>query len=232
MAEPDEQQQQIGLDLAGTDIETLEVFVDETSDPEIFEQILRQNDDREEVIQLLYKHPNTPHDVRVNAASALNMPVPTDEDLSVMRKRAAEQKSRDLKKERLVQKIAKMTIAQKVKLAVKGNSEVRGILSKDSNKLVILSVLDNPRMTDSEILNMSKNRSTLEDAIRVICKNKEWMKSYAIMHAVVTHPKTPPALSLRYMNLLNKKEIKLLQKNKNVSEAIRVMAKKLSRDTK
>jgi len=219
---------QIELDYASTDMETIEVFVDESSDPEIFEEILRKNDEREEVIQLLYKHPNTPHNVRALAASALNLPVPTEEDLALMRRRAAEQKARDMQKDRLVQKIAKMSIAQKVKIGLKGNGEVRTILARDSNKLVLLSVLENPRITDGEILALAKNRSTPDDAIRVIMHNRDWMKSYSIMFAIATHPKTPAAIAMRYLPLIKKKDIKLLAKNKNVTEAVRTMAKKLS----
>lgn len=228
----DEEKQQIALDLSGSNIETIEVFVNESDDPKIFEDILRKNDDREEVIQLLYKHPNTPHDVRTLAASALNLPVPTEEDLALMRRRAAEQKARSMQKERIVKKIAKMSVAEKVKLAIKGNGEVRGILIKDSNKLVILSVLDNARITDSEILNMMKNPSTMEDAVRVVVKNKEWMKNYSILHATCLHPKTPPSLAMRFLTRLKKKDIKLLEKNKNVSEGVRIMAKKLAKGVK
>ena len=227
--EEENEQRQIGLDYKTTDLETIEVFVDETSDPEVFEDILRANDDREEVIKLLYKHPGTPHNVRVLAASALNMPVPTEEDLALMRRRAAEQKARDVQKERLVQKIAKMTVAAKVKLALKGNGEVRTILSRDSNKLVIMSVLENARITDGEVLSMAKNRSTIEDAIRVIMKNREWMKNYSIMYAITTHPKTPANTAMRYLPMIRKKDIKLLQKDRNVSEAVRIMARKLAK---
>ena len=225
--QPDEQQQ-IGLDYATTDIGTLEVFADESSDPEIFEEILRSNDEREEVIKLIYSHPNTPQTVRALAASALNLPVPSEDDLAFMRRKAADQKARDMQKERLVQKIARMSVAEKVKLAIKGNGEVRSILSRDSNKMVIMNVLDNPRITDGEILNLAKSRSTIEEAIRVIIKNRDWMKSYSIMYAISTHPKTPAALAMRYLPLLKKKDVSLLQKNKNVSEAVRTMAKKLS----
>lgn len=223
-----DEQQQIGLDYATTDIGTLEVFADESSDPEIFEEILRNNDEREEVVKLIYSHPNTPQAVRALAASALNLPVPTDEDLAFMRRKAADQRARDMQKERLVQKIARMSVAEKVKLGLKGNSEVRGILSRETNKMVIMAVLENPRITDGEILNMAKSRSTIEEAIRVIIKNREWMKNYSIMYAIATHPKTPAALAMRYLPLLKKKDVKLLEKNKNVSEAVRTMAKKLA----
>jgi hypothetical protein len=36
---------------------------------------------------------------------------------------------------------------------------------------------------------------------------------------------------MRYMPLIKKRDIKLLEKNKNVTEAVRAMAKKLARRT-
>ena len=225
----DSEQKKIGLDYKGAPIETLETFVDESSDPAVFDEILRTNDDREEVIQLLYKHPNTPKEVRVNAASALNLPMPTEEDLALMRRRAAEQGARDKQKERLVHRIAKMGIADRVKLAMKGSGEARSILIKESNKIIIMAVMDNPRITDSEVLAIAKSRTIIEDALRVIIKNKDWMKNYSITHAMVSNPKTPAALAMRHLTRLKKKDIKLLAKDKGVSEAVRSLAKKFSK---
>jgi hypothetical protein len=122
-----------------------------------------------------------------------------------------------------------MSISEKIKIAMKGNSEARGILSKDANKLVLLSVLDNARITITEIEAMARNRSILDDALRVIAKNKEWTKNYAVVHALVTNPKTPPAISMRFLPTLKKRDMGLLTKNKNVSEAVRSMAKKFTK---
>lgn len=222
---------QIGLDLKNADLETLEVFIQETSDDDVFEDILRENNHREEVVKMLYMSANTPQKVRNIAASALNLPPINEEELKEIKRREAEQRARDIQKERLVKKIAKMTVSQKIKLAIKGGSEVRGILIKDSNKLVVANVLDNPRITDSEILNLAKNRSTTEDTIRTIGNNREWMKSYSIQHAIVSHPKTPPAIAMKLLAGIKKKDIKLLEKNKNVSEAVRTLAKKYAKGT-
>ena len=219
----------IELDLGATSIETLEVFVEEASDPELFMEIFQKNKTRYEVLKILLNNPNTPEEVRQEVAGLMSLPVPTVDALAQERKRLAEHKAQDIQKERLVRKIQKMNVSEKIKVAMKGSSEARGILSKDSNKLVILAVLDNPRITDSEIESMSKNRSTLEDALRVIAKNRDWMKNYPIMYGMVTNPKTPPAIAMRYIPKLKKRDIELLSKNKNVSEAVRAMSKKLSK---
>jgi hypothetical protein len=74
---------------------------------------------------------------------------------------------------------------------------------------------------------MARNRSIIEDALRVIARNREWMKNYSITHALILNPKTPPAIAMRYIPKIKKRDLGLLAKNKNVPEAVRTMAKKL-----
>lgn len=217
----------IELDLAATSADTIEVFVEEASDPGVFKEIFEKNKSRYDVLKILLNNPNTPDDVRSEVANVMSLPVPSAEALAEQRRRLAEQKARDIQQERLVRKIQKMSVSEKIKLALKGGSEARGILMKDSNKLVVLSVLDNARITDSEVEAIARNRSVIEDALRVIAKNREWMKNYSITYGLVTNPKTPPAIAMRYIPKLKKRDLGLLEKNKNVSEAVRTMAKKL-----
>ena len=225
----EEESQQIELDLSATSTDTIEVFVEEASDPSIFMEIFEKNKTRYEVLKILLNNPNTPEEVRQEVANVMSLPVPTVEALAQERKRMAEQKAQDIQKERLVRRIQKMTVSEKIKMAMKGNSEARGILMKDSNKLVVMSVLDNARITDPEIEAMARNRSIIEDALRAISKNREWMKKYSVQLALVTNSKTPPAIAMRFIPTLKKKDIGLLEKNKNVSEAVRTMAKKLAK---
>jgi hypothetical protein len=207
----------IGLDFSATSKETIELFV------------LESNRMRPEIVKLLLDHPNTPDEVRRQAAQTLNMPVPRSENLALARRREAEQRAREIQEQRLVKRVQKLTVSEKIKLAMKGGSEIRGILSRDTNKLVILAVLDNPKITDPEVEAMARSRSILEDALRVIAKNREWSKNPAIQYALVHNPKTPPGISVRYVPYMKKRDLKLLEKNKNVSDAVRVAAKKFLR---
>lgn len=221
------------LDLRNTSKETLEVFIEESTDADLFKEILVKNQDREDVIRLLYEHPNTPDEVRKNAASALNLPVVRSEaEYQALRKSLAEQKAQEIQQERLIRKIGKMSVSEKIKLAMKGGSEARGILLKDSNKLVVMSVLDNPRITDKEIEAIARSRSIFEDALRAVARNREWMKSYSIQVAMITNPKTPPGISMQYVPYMKKKDLSMLEKNKNVPEVLRTTAKKLLKQTK
>ncbi len=104
------------------------------------------------------------------------------------------------------------------------------MLLRDTNKLVVLTTLGNPKITEPEVEAVARNRSVMEDALRAIAKNREWMKSYSIMNAIITNPKTPPALAMNYVKLLKKKDVALLSKNKGVSEAVRNIAQKVVKD--
>lgn len=129
-------------------------------------------------------------------------------------------------KERLVQKIQGMNVAEKVKLALKGGSEARSILIKDSNRQVVLSVLENQQLSDPEVERVARNRSALEEVLRIISKKKAWMKNYPIAMALVSNPRTPPGIAMRFVSGFKKKDLKLLSKDRGVSEAVRITAKR------
>ena len=91
----------------------------------------------------------------------------------------------------------------------------------------MLSVLDNQKITDTEIELIARSRSIHEEALRRISKNREWLKSYAVVHALVTNPKTPPGISMGLIGDIKTKDLIILEKNKNVPEVIRGAAKRL-----
>ena len=64
-------------------------------------------------------------------------------------------------------RIMVMNVSEKIKLATKGNKEARGILIRDSNKLVSVRHRS-PRITDGEILTQAQNKVAVDDVLRVI----------------------------------------------------------------
>ena len=53
-----------------------------------------------------------------------------------------------LRRQTLIQRLAKMTVAQRVQFAMKGGPEARRTLIRDNNKVVQRAVLQSPRLTD------------------------------------------------------------------------------------
>lgn len=127
----------------------------------------------------------------------------------------------------LTQKIMKMSISQKIKLATMGNKEARSLLIRDSNKLVATAVIRSPRITDGEVLSIANNKAALDDVLRVVYSNREWVKSYPIKLALVKNPKVPAAITMKFLSTLRESEIKDLARNKNVSSGIQMLAKKM-----
>ncbi|BCA79242.1 hypothetical protein [Desulfuromonas sp. AOP6] len=118
------------------------------------------------------------------------------------------------------QKALEMGVSAKIKMALTGDKEWRGIFIKDANKLVSAAVLKNPRITDGEVLAIAKNKSSSDELIRIITLNREWVKLYEIKKALVEHPRTPLPTALRYMNVLTEKDIKNLAGSRGVSAVI------------
>lgn len=131
------------------------------------------------------------------------------------------------KKLNLTQRILKMNVAEKIKLATLGNKEARSILIRDTNKLVALATLGSPRITDGEILAQANNKAAHEDVLRAIYMNKEWVKEYTIKLALVKNPKVPVAVTMRFLATLHESDVKDLSRNRNVPGGVQVLAKRM-----
>jgi hypothetical protein len=130
------------------------------------------------------------------------------------------------RKASVTQKIASMSVAQRMSLAMKGSREERGILIRDPNKLVSTAVLSSPKMTESEIESIAKMANVSEEILRIIGGNRAWVKNYNVMAALVRNPKSPVGMAMNLMNRLNEKDLRQLSTNRNVAEILRVTARK------
>lgn len=133
----------------------------------------------------------------------------------------------EVKRETLLQKIGRMTAAEKIKTALTGNQEERLLLIRDSNKIVARSVLQSPKLSDQEISNIASMTSVTEEVLRLVAMNRKFMKSYSVIRALINNPRTPIDVSLPMINRLNERDQKWLTMNKNVPEVIRSMTAKM-----
>ena len=72
----------------------------------------------------------------------------------------------------LYNQILQMKVGEKLKLALKGNKEARTILIRDANRLIQRFVLQNPRISDDEVLAVAKNRSLDQELLRKIGEHR------------------------------------------------------------
>ncbi len=122
--------------------------------------------------------------------------------------------------------ISRMRVPEKIKLATLGNSIARGLLIRDPLKLVQLFVLRNPRLTSKEVEDFSRNPNLSEYVLRAIANSQTWMKLYPVKLHIVSNPKTPADLALKWLRYLTLADMKRLSKSKQVSNVVAMSAKK------
>lgn len=127
----------------------------------------------------------------------------------------------------LSQRVMKMSISEKIKLATLGNKEARSMLIRDTNKLVATAVIRSPRITDGEVLSSANNRAMHDDVLRIIYSSREMTKSYVVKVALVKNPKVPMAVALKFLTGLRDSEVKDLSRDKNVPSGIQTFAKRM-----
>ena len=125
-----------------------------------------------------------------------------------------------------VQRVAAMSIPERVKAAMRGPREMRAVLIRDPNKLVALTVLRSPKLTESEVEHFARMGSVDADVLRTISQTREWMKSYAIAHALVKNAKTPLTISLALLRRLNDSDLRKLSTDRNIPEVLRIAARR------
>ena len=128
----------------------------------------------------------------------------------------------------LIRRIMFMTTRDRMKLAMKGDREARSILIRDANKVVSSAVINNPRITDHEVENISAMRTVADEVLRLIALNRAWARSYPIIHNLARNPRTPIPTAMNILPRIRTKDLHNLIQNRNVSEAVRRQAQRLT----
>jgi hypothetical protein len=110
---------------------------------------------------------------------------------------------------------------------MKGTREQRSQLVRDTNRLVATAVLSSPKLTDSEVEQFTKLGNVSDEVLRIIGMNRSWSKNYGVVVGLCRNPKTPPAISMQMIHRITDRDLKLLATDRNVPEALRVVARKL-----
>jgi hypothetical protein len=126
------------------------------------------------------------------------------------------------------QLLSALPIVERMKLAMKGTRAQRAQLIRDSNKLVAAAVLSSPKLSEVEVEAFAKMANVAEEVLRTIAMNRTWTKNYGVVAGLARNPKTPPAISMNLLQRLNERDLKMLTIDRNVPEAVRLAARRLT----
>lgn len=133
-------------------------------------------------------------------------------------------------KKRVMEEIRDWTIGMKVACATKGKREYRTYLLRDTNRLVALAAISSPATKEPEVIAAAQARTVHQDVIAYIAAKRDWVKLYPVKVALANNPKTLLPTAMKIVPLLQKKDIKILSKSKNVPMGVRNLAMKLAKE--
>lgn len=131
------------------------------------------------------------------------------------------------KRRTLLERLAKMNVLERVKLALTGGREERIILIRDPNKVVQRSVLQSPRLTEAEVESFASMTTLTMEILRIIAHNRLWMKNYTIVKNLIFNSKTPLDITMHQLPRLTPRDLKILSTSKSVPETLRSTAAKM-----
>ncbi len=117
-------------------------------------------------------------------------------------------------------RLGRMTISQKIRVAMLGSAAERLLLIRDVNRLVAQAAAKSPGLQENEVVRISASRNVSEDVLRIFALDREWTRSHQIKVNLVSNPRTPFAFAAKLLPHLREHELKGLAKSKNVSGAV------------
>ena len=123
--------------------------------------------------------------------------------------------------------ISKMSVAQKIRIAMVGDAMTRKILIRDPKKIVSLAVLKSPRLGDSEITAFASNKTLPDEVLGTIARNRQWTKDYATRKALVFNPKCSITFALTFLRTLTPKDVKTVANSREVNQTVARQAKRM-----
>ena len=127
----------------------------------------------------------------------------------------------------IASQVARLSVPGKVELAVKGNREVRRILSRDASSMVARAVIGSPKLTEDDIVSYAASSLTHEDVLRFIADSRQWTANRQVVNALVLNPRTPPPAAIRFLKSYQTSELRALTQNRRLSAAVRQEARRL-----
>jgi hypothetical protein len=187
--------------------------------PEVLEEVVRRKPllKSYRVRRALAFHPRTPRLVSLHLLRDLYL-------MDLVRIALLPGVSAELKRnaeEQLLARLPQLPLGQKITLARRGPARIAGALLAEGHAQIISIVLDNPYMTEAQILKALSREKLSTAVIPAISHHRKWSITYNIRLALVRHPSAPLATVLAYLPELTVSDLGDLAAPGIVTESLR-----------
>ena len=121
----------------------------------------------------------------------------------------------------LVARLPQLPLGQKITLARRGTARVAGALLAEGHAQVLSVVLDNPGLTEAQVLKALSRERLPVGVIKAVAQHRKWSHTYNVRLALVRHPSSTLSTILAYLPELTVSDLRELAAPGIVSENLR-----------
>lgn len=120
-----------------------------------------------------------------------------------------------------------LSLGERKSLARGHRRDVLAQLTRDPHPSVIEILLDNPHVTERDVLAIATRRPCEPAGLMLVGMHEKWSARYPVKRALVLNPHTPPHLSVRIAATLNRSDLRLVAGDANLPDPLREQARTL-----
>ena len=119
------------------------------------------------------------------------------------------------------------TLGLRISLARRTTPRIIERLIHDPDEKVIRTILENPRLTEAEVLKISSSLRTPPSILATIAHNQRWIYRYKVKLSLVYNPHAPLRVSLGLLPLLLRQDLAEIAQDQALPEPVREKAGRL-----
>jgi hypothetical protein len=123
--------------------------------------------------------------------------------------------------EQIVARLPQMPLGQKITLARRGPGRVAGALVADGHAQVMPTALENPYLTESQVLKALAREKVAVHVVQAIANHRKWSQSYNVRLAIIRNASTPISIVLGFLPHMTVNDLRVLAEPGVVAENLR-----------
>lgn len=123
-----------------------------------------------------------------------------------------------------------LTLGERKALARTHRRDQLLLLIRDPHPMVVAILLDNPHVTESDVIKMAAARPAVPESLAKIAAHARWSVRHAVKRALVLNPSTPLADAIRIATTLRRPELAELAGDHSLPDLLRKHARDVLAD--
>lgn len=124
-------------------------------------------------------------------------------------------------------KMEHLTLGERRSLSKSPLKTTLDMLLNDPDPVVVGNLLNNPRITEREVLKIASKRPNSAPILKLVALNRKWSKRYAVSRALTLNPYTPTRVSIALLEKMLGTDLSAISEDATLHPELREAANEL-----